>query len=57
MEEVAIVFVGLVATFPMTIQIAIVFIVLIGGLLFLGRSFLAAVKGMKFDAPKRRKRK
>ncbi len=50
MSEVAIALVGLIATFPMVIQVAVVFFILIGGLLFLGKSFLAvfnAGKGKK----------
>lgn len=56
MEPVAIALVGLIGAFPQVIQITIIFIILFGGLLFLGRSFLAAFKGTKFDAPRKRKR-
>lgn len=56
MEVVALAFVGLIVTFPMSIQIAIVFIVLAGGMLLLARSLLAAIKGTKFDMPKKRRK-
>lgn len=57
MEGVAIALVELIGTFPMPFQMAVVLLILIGGLLFLGKSFLTAIRGTKFDMPAKKKRK
>lgn len=57
MEGVALALVELIGTFPMPVQMVIVFFILLGGLLFLGKSFLTALRGTKFDMPKKKTRK
>jgi len=57
MEGVALALVELIGTFPQPIQIFIVFLILVGGLLFLGKSFLTALRGTKFNMPASKKRK
>lgn len=47
MGEASLALIGLIATFPMAIQVAVVFFILIGGLLFLGKSFMSVLHSAK----------